>query len=140
GTINTGSGSLVVSSPTTMSLSGGTTTVSSGRTVDAARLLVSGGNNIIESNARVNVGTGGFVMTNTEGANPTLFLTSNAVTPAVLSMGAGAGLSFTGTAGMASIGGNEIAGQLDLAASTHTFDISEGTSPVDMTITANIVN
>lgn len=137
GFVTTGPGVLNVTSPNTMSLNGGTTVVNSGANLSTAALTVSGGNNVIESGATLTVGTSGVTFTSSQGNNPTLTLEPDPVAPGTLAMVANAPLMFS-TSGSANVGGNLVAGDLNLGGGISTFNVASPNGV--MAVTARVRN
>jgi autotransporter-associated beta strand protein len=150
GTVNYGTGDIVVDDPV---WSGGTNTISGNTTFGF--LDISGGiNNVTGTGGggagRLTIGTlstPGPLTFSGNNNTPTLNLNSDNATPGTLRFRAGStiDLVFSGTGTstglIASTGAGSNSGQFDLNGSTRTFSIGDAAgSPVDMTISASIIN
>ncbi len=106
---------------------GSTLTVTSGNvSADSATLYSAG--NTVGTSSTFNVGTGGLTFSGNDSPNLTLAAGAKLVLNGPL--------AFNGATGTASING----GTINLAGGTQTFNISRGTSAVDTTISASIIN
>jgi autotransporter-associated beta strand protein len=133
-------GPLAAGATPSLVISGGTTTVNTGGEINATTVQVSGGVNTVQAGGLFTMGSGGLTLTGI--ASPNITFVSDGANPGRLSLSGN--VTYTGTAGMASLtstGALPLGGTIDLNGAQRDFSVGDdGTSAVDMLVSANITN
>jgi fibronectin-binding autotransporter adhesin len=133
-------GPTVLTATPALNISGGTTTISSGGEINATTVQVSGGVNTVQAGGLFTMGSGG--LTFAGNASPNITFVSDGANPGRLSLSGN--VTYTGAAGMASLtstGALPLGGTIDLMGAQRDFSVGDdGTSAVDMLVSANITN
>lgn len=116
-----------------------TPALAGGPLLSATTLNVISGANICGPGGTILVGSGGLIFTGN--SSPTLTLDSDIISPGVLQLQGD--VTFTGTDGTASIANNgpvPIPGTIDLQGGQRTFTVNDGAQPIDMQVSAQMMN
>jgi autotransporter-associated beta strand protein len=144
GSVVTDANTLEVIGPT-VTLSGGTTTISTGGLISDKHWVVTGGTNTVQPDGllRVQSGTGttGLFLGGT--ASPTITLVSDSASPGEILLRQDVTVDGTLTAGTAQIlnsGAAAFAGRIDMNGDTRIWAVNNGSAAVDLLVSASIQN
>ena len=138
GTFTTGNGGHLIGTGASVTWSSGTNTVSTNSSVEDGHVVITGGDNTVQTSGTLRVLSSG---TGLEMTGGTLKLDSHASAPGILLLENNVTtIASSGTSMITSNGAAAVPGLLDLGGGERTFTVNDGPAVTDLLISAQITN